>query len=171
MPDVAQLIGEAAWRYGVNPALAIEVGMTESGLDPNVSDSSAGAIGVMQLMPGTAAQLGVNPRILEENIDGGVRYLGMQLAQFGSPDLALAAYNWGPGNVSAAVAQWGDTWLDHAPGETRGYVSRILGNLGIEYQTRLSLPFGSGAFRNALLLAGIGLFFWWALHSAQEASS
>ena len=80
----------------------------------------------MQLEPATAAQLGVHPYDLAQNIRGGVQYLGQQLARFGDPALALAAYNWGPARVASAIAIYGSDWLSHAPSETRAYVSKIL---------------------------------------------
>jgi len=129
VPTVADLITQEAQRQGVDPSLAIEVARAESGLDPNVGDSSAGAVGVFQLEPATAAQLGVNPRDVTQNIAGGIRYLGQMLAQFGSIPAALAAYNWGPGNLSQAIAQFGSDWVKHLPTETARYISKIVGNL------------------------------------------
>ena len=130
---IPQLIVDAAQRHGVDPQLAVEVAVQESKLNPNAV-SSAGAIGVMQLMPATAAKLGVNPNIVSENIDGGVRYLGQQLRRFGDVAQALGAYNWGPHRVAPAVAEFGADWLSHAPAETRNYVARILGNLRTQWQ-------------------------------------
>jgi soluble lytic murein transglycosylase-like protein len=127
---VADLITAEAQSQGIDPTLAIEVANAESGLDPNVPDSSAGAIGVFQLEPATASDLGVNPRDLNQNIHGGVTYLRMMLSQFGNVATALAAYNWGPSNVSTAIAQWGSNFLSHAPSETQAYVAKILRNLG-----------------------------------------
>lgn len=124
--EVQQLVVDAASRYGVDPQLALAVARAESNFNQDAI-SWAGAIGVMQLMPQTAADLGVNPYDLEENIDGGVRYLRDQLRTFGDVALALAAYNWGPGRVADALDAFGDQWLAHAPAETRDYVARIAG--------------------------------------------
>jgi Transglycosylase SLT domain len=137
MPTVADLITQEAQRQGVDPSLAIEVANAESGLDPNVGDSSAGAIGVFQLEPATAAGLGVNPRDLTQNIRGGVTYLGQLLAQFGGVPAALAAYNWGPGHLSQAIAQWGTDWVKHLPAETAAYISKIVRNLS-QYRTMVT---------------------------------
>ena len=124
--NVSQMIATAAAKYGVDPSLAINIGVQESGLNQNAV-SPAGAIGVMQLMPATAAGLGVDPAILAQNIDGGVRYIAQLIAEFGDITEAVAAYNWGPGNVQNAVANYGDNWLSVAPAETQNYVTAILG--------------------------------------------
>lgn len=129
MATVVDLITAEAQRQGVDPKLAIEVARAESGLDPNTSDSSAGAIGLFQLEPATAAQLGVDPRDLYGNIRGGVTYLRQMLAQFGNIPAALAAYNCGPGCISKAIAQGGANFLSYAPAETRNYVAKIIRNL------------------------------------------
>jgi membrane-bound lytic murein transglycosylase B len=104
------MITAAATKYGVPPSLALAVAQRESGLNQSAVGTS-GEIGVFQLMPGTATQLGVNPSDLSQNIDGGVRYLSQLSTQYGGDwHTALEAYNGGPGNVargtvsSAAVA-------------------------------------------------------------------
>lgn len=128
--SIPDLLIAAARRYGVDPRLAVEVAIKESGLNPNTPPSSAGAIGIMQLMPKTARELGVDPYDLKDNIKGGVLYLKRQLRRFGRVDHALAAYNWGPDRTAAAVARWGPAWLDHTPAETQDYVRTIVGRLG-----------------------------------------
>jgi soluble lytic murein transglycosylase-like protein len=97
--SVASQIQAAAPSYGVPPALALAVATKESNLN-QAARGSAGEIGVFQLMPGTAAQLGVNPSDLTANIDGGLAYLSQLYAQFGDWGTALEAYNGGPGNVT-----------------------------------------------------------------------
>jgi hypothetical protein len=120
--DIQRLIEVEAQLQGVDPALALGVARQESNLVPTAR-SPKGALGVMQLMPGTARELGVNPQDVGQNIEGGVRYLKQQLERYGGdPARALAAYNAGPGAVDAYKGVPPFT-------ETRGYVSRILGAL------------------------------------------
>ncbi len=96
--DYAALVRQRAEEMGLDPDLAVRQMMAESGGNPNAV-SSAGAIGLMQLMPATAQELGVDPRDPVQNIDGGLRYYKQMMDRFGDPRLALAAYNAGPGNV------------------------------------------------------------------------
>jgi soluble lytic murein transglycosylase-like protein len=125
-----ELIAHDATEAGIDPNLAVRVATQESGLNPNAVNQSSGAVGIMQLMPRTAAALGVNPHDVEGNIQGGIRYLRDQLSNFGDKAKALAAYNWGPHHVAQAVERWGAEWLSHAPSETQHYVSSIMGRVG-----------------------------------------
>ena len=112
-------IKAAAQKYGLEPELLKAVARAESGLNPNAV-SAAGAQGLMQLMPSTAAALGVSdPFDPEQSIEGGARYLRQQLDRFGDISLALAAYNAGPG----AVLKYGGMPPFR---ETRDYVRRVL---------------------------------------------
>lgn len=102
---IAQDICDASYEYDVDPILAAAVFTAESHFD-NSAVSVAGAIGIAQLMPDTAASLGVNPYNEEDNIYGGVAYLGQMLSRYRDWDdpyiYAEAAYNAGPGAVDEA---------------------------------------------------------------------
>lgn len=152
MENIGQLVMDAAVSYGVDPRLALELAIQESGLS-QVVRSGAGAIGVMQLMPDTAAWLGVDPYDVHQNIAGGVRYLGMMLNQFGDAAAALAAYNWGPGNVDRAMDRYGAGWLAYAPAETQNHVARIMAGVATEYTSEVALPLPGLPGNGALTLA------------------
>lgn len=121
--DVEGAIRRAAVRHGVPVRLALSVARTESSLKHLVI-SSTGAMGVMQLMPDTARELGVtDPFDIEQNVDGGVRYLKQLLGAYrGNVRRALAAYNAGPARISKRGALT-------MPAETRAYVSRIVSRM------------------------------------------
>jgi len=118
--EYESMIQQAAARYGVDPAVLHGLIEQESGFDAH-AQSSAGAMGLTQLMPGTASTLGVsNPFDPAEAIEGGARYLAQLTSQFGGNTTdALAAYNAGPG----AVSQYGGV---PPYAETQSYVSKVL---------------------------------------------
>jgi hypothetical protein len=114
----ASLVAKAARKTGLNRALLSSVIRAESDFHPHAV-SSKGALGLMQLMPATARSLAVqDPFDPAENIQGGAQYLQQMLRKFGDLNLALAAYNAGPGNV----ALYGG--VPPFP-ETRSYVARV----------------------------------------------
>lgn len=115
------LIQSAASKYGVDPNLIFRMIKHESNFNPKAI-SPVGAKGLMQLMPDTAADLGVrNVFDPEENLDAGVRYISQLLNKYdGDVNKALAAYNWGPRRVDKHG-------IDNLPNETSNYLRKILG--------------------------------------------
>lgn len=139
---MAKPTGTEQWRpyvekwapeFGVPVDLAMRVLRQESGgrqytKGGGILTSSAGALGLMQLMPGTARALGVDPRKPLENLRGGLKYLGQQYKQFGDWNHAVAAYNAGPGGMRKALRRGGpDNWRAYLPRETRNYENAIMG--------------------------------------------
>lgn len=115
---VKATIVKHAIEMGVDPAIALSIARTESGYR-HEARSNHGAVGVFQLMPSTARRMGLNPYSLNDNIKGGIMYYKMMYKMFGSMELALAAYNAGPGNVKRykAVPPYA---------ETKRFVSKIM---------------------------------------------
>ena len=118
-PELARTIHAAAAKYAVDPKLVSAVAEVESGGNQSAV-SSAGAVGVMQLMPETAAGLGVNPYDMKSNVEGGTKYLREMLDTFdGDVKKAVAAYNAGPNAVKAygGIPPYA---------ETQNYVNNVL---------------------------------------------
>ena len=118
-PELARVIHSAAQKYAVDPKLVSAVAEVESGGDQNAV-SPAGAVGVLQLMPDTAAGLGINPYDMKSNVEGGAKYLREMLDTFdGDVKKAVAAYNAGPNAVKAygGVPPYA---------ETQNYVTSVL---------------------------------------------
>lgn len=130
-PEVLAAIDDVGMRYAGHPSLrAAGMSVTEwlSFFRANIeiesgyrqtAVSSVGAIGLGQLMPATAAKLGVNPNDMHQNLDGSARYMLMLLGRFGSKELALAGYNAGPG----AVEKYGGIPPYR---ETQGHVRKVM---------------------------------------------
>ena len=127
MPQISlePLIRKAANRHGIHPALVSAVVRQESAGSP-CAVSPKGAMGLMQLMPATAASLGVDdPFQPEQNIDGGVRFLKELLNRYqGDYALALSAYNAGPSRVDSAGG------VPAFP-ETKAYVREVMRHAGL----------------------------------------
>ncbi len=115
---VKQYIVKHALDLGIDPALALSIAKAESGFR-HEARSAHGAVGVFQLMPSTAKKIGYNPYNLNENVKAGLVYYRMMYSMFGSTELALAAYNAGPGNVKR--------YKGVPPfGETKRFISKIM---------------------------------------------
>lgn len=95
---VKDTIVKQSLEMNIDPALALSIAKKESGFRHELR-SPHGAVGVFQLLPSTAKRLGYNPYYLSDNIKAGLTYYKMMYKMFGSTELALAAYNAGPGNV------------------------------------------------------------------------
>jgi soluble lytic murein transglycosylase-like protein len=95
---VKETIVKQSLEMNIDPALALSIAKKESGFRHELR-SKHGAVGVFQLLPSTARRMGYNPYYLSENIKAGLTYYKMMYKMFGSTELALAAYNAGPGNV------------------------------------------------------------------------
>lgn len=119
--DYRSLAYKTAQRYGINPDLFVRQIQAESAFNP-AAVSSAGAIGLGQLMPATAKELGVDPTDPTQNLEGAARYMKQLLGRYkGNQTLALAAYNAGMGNVDKAGG---------VPNfkETQNYIAKIMGS-------------------------------------------
>tara|TARA_R110000823_G_scaffold3165_2_gene12370 strand:+ start:487 stop:1959 length:1473 start_codon:yes stop_codon:yes gene_type:complete len=139
--DYRALASQIAQQEGVPTDLFLRLVNQESSFRPNAV-SEAGATGLAQLMPGTARDLGVDPNDPVQNLTGGARYLRQQLDAFGTPELALAAYNAGPGNVR----KYGGVPPFK---ETQNYVSTILGT-GADAMAALGRQSNTGGQRMAM---------------------
>lgn len=117
---------QAATYYGINQNLFERQINQESGFNP-WAVSPAGAEGIAQFMPATAASMGVNPWDPVSALWGAARLMSQLNNQFGNYAMALAAYNAGPGAVQYAINAGGNSWYYYLPTETQNYVSVIMG--------------------------------------------
>jgi soluble lytic murein transglycosylase-like protein len=124
--DIQNLIIQQANAQGVPSSIALAVAQIESAFNPSAV-SPVGAQGLFQLMPGTAAQLGVtDPFDPQQNATGGIAYLNQLYKKYGDWSTALAAYNWGPGNVDSKPS---------IPSSVTNYVNSVLGLAGTSATT------------------------------------
>ena len=120
------LFNQAEEHYGLPYGLLSRQAFIESKYNPDAR-SKAGAVGIMQLVPeaqGVSERDAKNPM---RAVDKAAESMKSYLDRFGSLDKALAAYNWGEGNLNAAIQKYGDNWRDHLPDETKNYLTKILG--------------------------------------------
>ncbi|MBE5063987.1 transglycosylase SLT domain-containing protein [Lachnospiraceae bacterium DSM 108991] len=165
---------EAANTYNVPVALLLAMGQVESGFNPNVV-SSAGAIGIMQLMPGTAASLGVDdPYDPRQNIMGGAKYVSQLIEQFqdfpNALELVIAGYNAGPQAVVNAGYQV------PAYKETQNHVQKVMGYLTVsnldtdgDGQDTENLD-NSYALLKTAVQENVGSFFSWSNTGVEETT-
>lgn len=122
--DIAR---QAAIAAGISPDYFVRQINAESGFNPNAI-SPAGAVGIAQFIPSTAAGLGINPYDPVQALYGAARYMAQFASMYnGSYAKALAAYNAGPGTVNYAVNIGGVYWMNYIPAETRNYIRTIMG--------------------------------------------
>ena len=138
MAGYTSQIVAAAGAAGISPGLALAVAQRESGgrqydSAGNVVTGTHGELGIFQLMPATAAALGVDPRDPAQNIQGGVQFLAQMIQAYGLP-AGLWAYNWGPGNVQAALAG-----QKAVPASVKAYASWVLARAGSYAPATLNL--------------------------------
>jgi hypothetical protein len=145
-PSIAGLVRRVAREEGVDENQFLALVYQESRFNP-CAKSGAGALGLAQLMPGTAAELGVNPYNIEQNLRGGARYFKQQLDRFGGNlSLALAAYNSGSGNVEnyGGIPPFRETqdyvrtitqeWLPAFGGSDKSGIPLNYGGTGVAYE-------------------------------------
>jgi soluble lytic murein transglycosylase-like protein len=131
-PMYAQHVNDAAAGYSVPYDVLARLLYTESRFRANAYNKSSGAIGIAQFLPDTANQFGVDPSDAKSSIFGAAKYLAYLYGRFNSWPWAVAAYNWGEGNVSrflrdGFVITRKGTKITRAPSETRTYVAFIAG--------------------------------------------
>lgn len=116
-------------KYGLPRDLLSRVAYQESRYNP-IAISPVGAIGLMQFMPLTAKDFGIDPRDPFQSIDAAGKYLSQLFTRFNNWPAAIAAYNWGPGNMNKHLAKYGKINVSALPEETRKYLA-IASDIGI----------------------------------------
>jgi soluble lytic murein transglycosylase-like protein len=122
LPGLSELAKAVAWQ---------ESRGRQMDANGNTLTSSAGALGIMQLMPATARGLGVDPNNEADNLRGGTMLLSQLLKHYsGNQAKSLAAYNWGEGNLDRSIKAHKGFYLDNLPSETQNYVRSIEARMG-----------------------------------------
>ncbi|GHO88316.1 lytic transglycosylase domain-containing protein [Dictyobacter formicarum] len=124
--NYASLARQDAVAAGIDPDLFVRQINQESGFHPGAI-SPAGAVGIAQFMPATAAGLGINPHDPVQSLQAAARLMASYIRQYGSESAALAAYNAGPVALNHARVQCGARWQLCLPAETQHYIAVILG--------------------------------------------
>lgn len=128
--SIEEAVKKASAKYGIDQDLIMAIIKQESSFDSSAV-SAAGAMGLMQLMPGTAQSLGVtNPFDVEQNVDGGTKYLKQLMNMYGnSKKMALAAYNAGAGTLDSRDVH-NEYEIKNLSAETREYVNKVMDYYG-----------------------------------------
>ncbi len=117
-------------EYGVDCTIALAQCKAESSFNPSALTKSSKCIGLFQMQAGTASDMGVDPYDWQGNIRGAMKYMQLMLKRFdGDYEKALAAYNWGPANLSRLLKRPSAnprTWKSALPIETQNYIVKIL---------------------------------------------
>lgn len=122
---------DAEYQYALPSRLLARVAEAESDFDVAAFNEQSGASGMMQIVPRWHPDVIVTDLDPRDDIFYAARYLRENFNRFGTWGKSLAAYNWGPGNLSKSISQHGDNWLSFAPQETKKYVTSITTDLGI----------------------------------------
>ena len=127
-PQYAELIETNNRKYGLPDGFLAAVADAESDFNPRARNNNSGASGMFQFMPATAKGYGIDPFDPTQAADAAGKMLSGLIAKYdGDVSKALAAYNWGGGNLDKAIKKYGDNWIAHAPEETQKYINKILG--------------------------------------------
>lgn len=133
----APQVSAAGAAKNVNPNILLAQIDAESGGNPKARNDAdakvtgSASIGIAQFQPGTAAQYGIDPTKPDQAIKGQAAYMADLLAKYGGDySKALAAYNWGPGNLDKALQRFGPDFQPHLPISTQQYVAKIMANAG-----------------------------------------
>jgi soluble lytic murein transglycosylase-like protein len=118
-----ELFERAERSFGIPATLLTRMGWIESRFNPGAINTKSGAAGIMQILP--SAHPGVKANQPEIAIPYAGKYLKALYNQFGSWSKAVAAYNWGPGNLQKSIAQHGDKWRQFLPSETKNYLNLV----------------------------------------------
>lgn len=117
------LLQKAETNYQLPATLLTRMAYIESSFNPAAFNTSSGATGILQIVPKWHPN--VDAKDPNAAIPYAAKFLRDLYAQFGTWEKAVAAYNWGPGNLSKSLAAWGDDWKNHLPTETRNYVNKV----------------------------------------------
>ncbi len=122
---------QAEYQYALPNRLLARVAYQESRYDPGAFNEASGARGMMQIIPRWHPGVNVTDLDPQDDIFYAAKYLRENYNRFGTWSKALAAYNWGPGNVSKSITKHADDWLAFAPRETREYVRNVTRDVGL----------------------------------------